>query len=137
MPKLSDTTILGRAIDPAILDRESFSGAYGGEGPESEEALGLAEKIRSLRGKRFASLTAEEAEIARLTLIYAEQWERSLSDSQAQIKEKKAAAKLASMYREMRMRRWGRTVLEQVVAEAQVVEIFPRNRVRQLLDKGA
>lgn len=112
MPSYSDDTLLKRSINSAMLDRESFSDCYDGKGPESVEALRVAKAIQALAGKRMASLTTEERKTAFLALLYAEQWEASLAESQASKKDKKHAQLYADLFREVRIRRWGKTNLE-------------------------
>jgi hypothetical protein len=119
MPRLSDDTILQRAIEPAILDRESFAGAHGGQGKIADDANALANAIRAIQGKRLAKMSESELLTAYRALLYGEQWESSLADSLWPGKNKSDALKNASMFNAVRMRRWGKTTLERELEGAQ------------------
>jgi len=120
MPKLSDDTVLQRAIGDAILDRKDFSDAYGNRGIESEEALSLIASLIALKGKSFKTMTQDEQSIAREAFIYGEQWNEGLI--QARVNTKQSRNRI-DWYREVRIRRWGRTKLESILENTSTISI--------------
>jgi hypothetical protein len=133
VPRLSDNTLLQRAIGPAVNDRESFYEAHHCTGEVAKEARALIAKMKALKGKKLEAMSAEEQDAARLCLIYAEQWESSLADANAPAGKTAMEDPLraARLFREVRLRRWGKTKLEKVIEDSQSVEIFPRNYLFQ------
>lgn len=123
MPKLSDNRILQQAIEPAILDRESYADAVSPKAPEGQQALALAQKFPGLRGKRLDKLTADELETARLVLIFAEQWESGYADANPGEPHKRNALAAAKRSRELRLRLFGQTRFEAMVARTTAVPL--------------
>lgn len=109
MPKFSDDALLQQAISRAALDRESLIDADSGIGEWADQARAVILKFEALRGKRLASLTQDEKEIARLCFIFAERWEQSLADARAYAGSKNVLKpqRAARLFREARLRRWG------------------------------
>jgi hypothetical protein len=126
MPRLSADTLLQRAIWPAVQDRRSLADAYNREGPDAAEALADAKRVQALSGKPFRKLSDEERETARLAFLYAEQWETSLADAQGRDnpKEREACELSARLFREFRLKEWGKTVLEDALETAPSVDIL-------------
>lgn len=131
MPKLSDNTLLTRAIYPAMQDRESYADAVLPESPDGIEALALAQRIQALTGKKLAKLSPDELETARLTFILGEQYEIGFADSKPGREYEQTALKNANLFREVRLRRWGKTVLEAKLANAQSVSVHELLRTAQ------
>ena len=119
MPKLSDDTVLQRAIGDAILDRKDFSDSYG-RSIESEEALSLIVSLIALKGKSFKTMTQDEQSIAREAFIYGEQWNEGLI--QAGVNTKQSRNRI-DWYREVRIRRWGMTKLESILENTSTISI--------------
>lgn len=136
MPKLSDDTLLKRAIEDAVSDRDTFSDAYGRSGPESDEALALIENMRELSGRSFRTMTDAEKLIAHDVFLYAQQWRDSLALAQVRLTEKKYSQLRADRYREVRMRRWGKTKLEHYIETTPMV-ILTDPGVMEMLMKNA
>ncbi len=123
VPRLSDDTLLQKAIRPAIEDRESFADAVSRDSPEGRDALALAERIRGLEGKSIRALNSVENNVARLAFIYAEQWQAGFADSKPGRKYEAHARRYQRLFHEVRVRRWGRTKLEALMASAKSVPV--------------
>lgn len=107
-------------IDNAILDRESFLDAIANTNDEAliKETSGDIARIKAISGLTLRAALAADPETVRLAALYAECWFEGLADAQAGKKERAdAAAKLAKI-RKFRMSQFGRTQMEQMVAEA-------------------
>lgn len=124
MPKLSDDTLLARSLEPAMLDRESFAEAVTRSSPEGVEALALADRIKALRGKKLDQLSPDEERDARAAFLFAQQWEEGFADSKPGKKWETKALLNARLFREVRLRRWGKTQLEARMAEMTPVSAF-------------
>ncbi len=124
MPRISDDTLVQRAIWAAALDRRAMADAYDHQGPEAEKALADAKAVLALRGRRLADLDEEGREYAFLALVWAEQWEESLAESlPAGSAERQGAARTAAAYRKLRLRRFGKTAFETMLKGAVPVPI--------------
>lgn len=124
MPKTSDNARLQQAIEGAILDRESLADAYGYEGSEANEAVADVKRLGSLRRKRLSSMSADALSLAFKALVWAEQWESGLADANPPGSEdRRTAALAAASYRELRLRRWGKTQFEAIMERAVSVPI--------------
>lgn len=123
MPKISDNTLLQRAIEPALNDRTSFLDAVRGDA--DAEAVTKAEivVIGALRGKRLAVLSEDERRAAMLALLFAEQWESSYADSDPKSPAGIQASKGAARFKGARLRLFGRTTFERMVSEAVAVDV--------------
>lgn len=124
MPKLSDDTLLQRAIGPACMERESFADACSNVPADASAAITEMTKIAALKGRCFSELSAEDDEVARLAFIYAELWEASISDSCPGTVQAKTAGKAAKLFREIRIKRWGHTKREAYCSQAKKVSVF-------------
>lgn len=115
MPRISDDTLLAHAIRPAILDRLSLAEAHHGVGEVADEARENANRFRSLVGKKLSSLSSAESDLARLCFIYAEQYEQSRADARVETGRlwKEDPRRRADSFREVRIRRWGKTSFEE------------------------
>jgi hypothetical protein len=125
MPRYSDDTLLQRAIRYAVLDRESLAECYGNEGEWAVIALNVVKKIETLVGKKLVSLTPEDEVTAFNAFVYAEQWQESLANAQALVKERSVALRLVGMFREVRLRRWGKTRQEIILESATLIKFEP------------
>lgn len=123
MPRYSDDTLLRRALVCALLDRESLLDAYSGEGPTADDIRVQIASMQALKGKKLANMTPEEDEAARLAFVYGEQWEDGLADSRPGAETEKAARKNVELFREVRLRRWGKTVHEVAMENSRTVPI--------------
>lgn len=114
MPKMSDDTLLRYAISAAVLDRLSLADAYHGVGVVAESAKASAAQFEALSGKKLAGMSDVETEAARLCFIYAEQYEQSCVDARidAGPRWKEDPERRAASFREVRLRRWGKTRFE-------------------------
>lgn len=121
MPRYSDDTLLGRAITCALLDRESLLDAYGGEGSTADDIRAQIARLESLKGKKFAKMTPAEQLVAMAAFLYGEQWERGLADASPGNETEATCRKNVVLFREVRLRRWGRT--QQEVAMENSVEV--------------
>lgn len=122
MPKFSDDRVLQQSIEPAALDRESYADAVKGS-PEEQDALAMAERTRTLRGKKLAKLAGDDLETARLTLLFAEQYETGFADSNPGEPHKTKALQAAKRIREVRIRLFGRTAFEVMVSRCVSVPV--------------
>jgi hypothetical protein len=86
--------------------------AYGGEGPNADEIRGQIARIQALKGKKLAKMTPEENEAARLAFVFGEQWEAGLADARPGRETEKTARNNVALFREVRIRRWGKTAFE-------------------------
>lgn len=121
----SDDTLLRSAIEAAMLDRESYEDAVRGDTSTMAEARATLEKLKALKGKKLAKMSADERHTAMLAFLYGEQWESSYADSNPGPTWEKKSRALAARYREVRLRRWGKTQLETILAAAKSVTVFP------------
>ena len=126
MSRYSDNYLLQKAIDDAILDRDSFSDAYSRTGAESDEALELIRKMEALKGKSILILTDDERLTAYYSFLYAEQWRKSLSEAQAAASEIKFSAAWARRFNEVRLRKWGMSKLERLMSQANTVSMHDK-----------
>jgi hypothetical protein len=124
MSKLSDNTLLQRAIRPACLDRMTFAEACSNDVDEvaiiHAEIVGIA----SLKGKRLSALSPAQDELARLAFLYAESYEISLADSCPGTDEAKRSLAKARQFRDTRRKRWGKTHLETYMENSKSVSVF-------------
>jgi hypothetical protein len=123
VPRYSDDSLLRRALVCALLDRESLLDAYSGEGPTADDIRVQIANMQALRGKKLANMTPEEDETARLAFVYGEQWEAGLADVRPGPETEKAARKNIELFREVRVRRWGKTVHEAAMENSVSVPI--------------
>ncbi|KVP39671.1 hypothetical protein [Burkholderia ubonensis] len=112
MPRYSDDTLLRRATEAALLDRESLLDAYAGEGPTADNIRTEIAGLKALKGKKLAKMSPEEYHAAFLAFVYAEQWEQSLADSSPGKETEADCRKNVTLFREVRLRRWGKTRYE-------------------------
>ncbi|KVP96839.1 hypothetical protein WJ97_13245 [Burkholderia ubonensis] len=112
MPRYSDDTLLKRALTCALLDRESLLDAYGGEGTTAVEIRTQIASLQAIQGKKLAKMTPAEYHAACLAFIYGEQWEQGLADSSPGKETEATCRKNVALFREVRLRRWGKTRLE-------------------------
>jgi hypothetical protein len=120
----SDNTLLAKAIQPAINDRETYADAVGRDSISGVEALDEAARIALLRRKKLENLSITEMKDAMLTFIFAEQYELGFADCHPGLEYEKRARKHAALYREVRLRRWGKTPMEKMMDGAKSVSIF-------------
>lgn len=123
MPKLTDDTLLQRAIVAAIEDRKSLAAAYHNEGEHAADAMSTAAAIRALKGVKLAAMTPEQLQVVAQAFVFAEQWEQSLADSNEGSRFATESLRNVRLYREVRMRRWGRTQLEEHMANCVAVDV--------------
>lgn len=123
MPKLSDDTILQRAINPAVQDRVSLADAYNNEGPDAAEALAMAKAFEALRKVKLRDMTNEQLRDAFRVFVFAEQWEQSLADCSPGKRVVKECLKNVSLFREVRLRLWGTTAFEDAIANCKAVDV--------------
>lgn len=133
MPKLSDDSLLKRAIEDAVSDRDSFSEAYSRTGAESDKAVALISKIRALKDKSFKTMTDNDLLIARQTFLYAEQWRDGLAQAQINAADRKFSCDWARRFREVRMRKWGKTKLEHILDTTRSISLFDRTAVENMM----
>lgn len=112
------------AITPAINDRDSFADAVGRDSDDGIEALRDAESFEKLRGRKIESLSEVERRIAMSIFLFAEQYETGFADSNPGKKYEIKSRKEAARYREVRLRRWGKTHLENIIENSKPVSIF-------------
>jgi hypothetical protein len=125
MPKLSDETLFARALPLAIQDRIALSQSYARGSEHATNALLEAKAMSALKGKKLADLSEEEQGVAFNALVCAELWEDGLADANAAADRRVArdCARAARLYREMRLRRWGQTRIEQMMANSSPVAV--------------
>lgn len=124
MPRYSDDTLLKTAIEAAMLDRESFEDAVRGDAGAQAAARETLEKLKALKGKKLAAMSADEQHTAMLAFLYGEQWEIGYADCNPGPEYEKKSRAVAARYREVRLRRWGKTQLEVLLESATPVSIF-------------
>ena len=112
MPRYSDDTLVQRAIECALLDRESLLDAYSGEGPIADDIRAQIAGIYAIKGKKLAKMTPAEDESARIAMIYGEQWESTLADASPGAETEATCRKNVALFKEVRLRRWGKTQFE-------------------------
>lgn len=123
MPRLTPDSILQKAIEPAVLDRVSLAEAYSNTGECAENALAQAESIRGLKGKALKNMSEAELRTAFLTLVSAEQWERSLAQAEGGLTHGKKALIEANGFRALRLAIMGKSAFETAVENAEAVDI--------------
>lgn len=130
-------TALNLAIPLAIEDRIEMAAAYGGEGPEAEEAIAMCKSLSSLKGVRVASFTTEQRELARLALCYAEQYLDGYIDATkgAYPKETQQARRKRMRIREVRFHHFGPTYIESMSKDGVLVDSL--DYVRDLFKKDS
>ena len=122
MPRLAPDDLLQRALWAAAEDRRSLSQAYGNEGPDAQAAITEAKAILALKNRRIRDLDADALRQAFLAFLYAEQYEQSLADAQADQVLIRRSLRAARRYRVTRRALWGRTVLEAAMERAVMVD---------------
>jgi hypothetical protein len=71
VPRYSDDTLVQRAREWALLDRESLLDAYSGEGPQADTIREEIAGLTAIKGKKLAKMTSNERHAAMLALLYA------------------------------------------------------------------
>lgn len=125
MPRVTPDSVLQKAIQAAVLDRESLADAYSNEGEWADEAKCEATQMQALRGKRLKNMSEDELKTAFKVFVYAEQWERSLSDAEGPSVYGKKALAEANTFRDVRLAIMGRSAFEAAMADATPVAVFP------------
>ncbi|WP_060192696.1 hypothetical protein [Burkholderia ubonensis] len=123
MPRYSDDTLLSRALTCALLDRESLLDAYGGEGPTADEIRTQIASLEALKGKKLARMTPAEQLTAMEAFLYGEQWEQGLADSSPGKETEASCRKNVTLFREVRVRRWGKTQQEVAMENSAVIPL--------------
>lgn len=123
MPKLSDNTLFKRAIVTAVQDRESFADCYPRNSPEWTDARQQAEALHALTGKRLSSLNEDDWQLAFKAFVFAEQWEDGLADANRGSPYGGESQRAARLFREVRLRLWGRTQLEAALENTTTVSV--------------
>jgi hypothetical protein len=130
MPKLSDNTLFQRAIVLAVQDRISLSDAYPENSEHWRSAREEALQIRALKGRHIDELGEDEQNAGFLAFVHAEQWVESLAESNPGPKVEEENRRALRLFREVRLRRWGKTQLEAMMENAVSVD------VRKLMENG-
>ena len=131
MPRLSDNTLFQRAVVLAIQDRNALADAYPKGSPHGLEAREEARRIQALKGKHIDALTDADQPDAFAAFVNAELWVSGLiGTNQGKAVEDDSRRQLR-LFREVRLRRWGKTQLEVMMETARSVD------VRTLAEKGA
>jgi hypothetical protein len=112
VPRYSDDTLVQRAREWALLDRESLLDAYSGEGPAADTIREEIAGLTAIKGKKLAKMTSNELRAAILALLYGQQWEQSLADSAPGKETEARCRKNVALFQEVRHRLWGKTRLE-------------------------
>ncbi len=125
MPKMSDDTLLRYAIVAAVQDRLTLADAYSGRGEVAEAAVASSARFEALKGKPLARMSDAEIEDARLCFVFGEQYEQSRVDARVEAgrRWREDPKRRAASFREVRLRRWGRTRLEALMDGASSVEL--------------
>jgi hypothetical protein len=136
MPRLSLETVVLRALNAAVQDRESLSNCYQKDDLEHDEFRAKAKAFQTLvgklakRGSTLSKLSLADQALAFEVLVCAEQHEDSLADAHHRrgqyAQESLVAAKL---YRNYRLRHWGKTSMEAMVERSVVVSLHNLHRV--------
>ncbi|MBK3780339.1 hypothetical protein G3A43_08715 [Paraburkholderia aspalathi] len=135
MPKLSDDTLFERALPLAIQDRIALSHSYESQSEHAKNALLEAKAMRELKGKKLVQLSEDEQLVAFNVLFCAELWQDGLAEANIKADRKVFAdcSRSARLFREMRLRRWGRTKFEQMADNSVSVDV--RKLMEMPLDK--
>lgn len=141
MPRLSLKTVLLRAIEPAVQDRESLADCYQGDAPYRAKVLVDVERVRELEGvlrkhrKPLAELPEETQRLCFAVLCWAQQYEAGLAEANHHRGGfgKKAQAE-ADLFRSTRLAHFGRSEMEVFIAESKTVGI---SEIREAIDREA
>jgi hypothetical protein len=123
MPKLSDNTLFQRAIPLAVQDRISLSDAYPENSDHWVSAREETRQIRALKGRHIDELGEDEQHAGFMALVHAEQWVESLADANPGPKVEEESRRALRLFREVRLRRWGKTQLEAMMENAVSVDV--------------
>lgn len=123
MPRITADSILQKAIEPATLDRISLADAYSNTGEHAEKALEEAKSIRSLKGKKLEKMSEAELKTAFQTLVWAEQWERSLAQADGGSVYGKKALADANVFSTLRLAIMGKSAFETAIENAKAVDV--------------
>lgn len=121
----------------AVRDRESYLDAWSGTGNVAVLTQTNAEIVRfnAFKGVTFKRYLESDKEGVRLALLCAEGWYESLADAQAG-KEKKYATHMFRRVNELRMKLFGRTRLEAMLADCEKFVIVPIHKVQARIQSG-
>jgi hypothetical protein len=130
MPKLTGDTLLQRALEAAINDRESLAESYGKNDPERKQFLSVAKAFQTLRGKKLKDMDDASRTLAWQALYAAEHWEESLADSnhmRGPIADD--CMRKVRLYKQFRHAEFGKTtheVMEENTTAVPITEILAR-----------
>lgn len=116
---------LNLAIPLAILDREDMEQACGYEGPEAQAAAQAVIDLRKLGRVSPANFTRAERELARMCLLWGEQYLEGYIESHQgrDVAATNKAIKEKAQIRAVRLEHFGTTTGEQWCANATAVEV--------------
>lgn len=117
--------LLRQAVNDAVRDRESLACAFGEDTPEGINALKDAERVKAISGVDWHKMNADQREMVRCVLLWAEQDRIDIDP------------KLAALYRQERVRRWGKTYLEGLDADpaTQTFNVMSAKGLRGMIDE--
>lgn len=130
MPRLSLKTVLLRAIDPALQDRESLADCHSKRDPFRAVCLENVERIKALRvtlqesRKPVTELPEDLRSLCFSVLVWAAQWEDSVADANHR---KGAYAKQcmadAQLFKSTRLKHFGPSRLEADLEKSELLDI--------------
>jgi hypothetical protein len=136
MPRLSLETVVLRALNAAVQDRESLSNCYQKDDLEHDEFRAKAKAFQTLvgklakRGSTLSKLSLADQTLAFEVLVCAEQHEDSLAAANHyKGGDAQAALVAAKLYRTYRLRHWGKTSMEALVEASVGVNVQDLHRV--------
>lgn len=114
------------AVPWAVLDREDMARAYGYEGPEAAEAKKSCVDLKAMQGLKPGKFNAEQREIARLALLWAEQYLFGYMNAIKDFDKTEFAVsrKHWRRIRQVRMEHFGKTKGEAMCQCAELVDVF-------------
>lgn len=112
MSLIPEDSLLKKAIKAAVNDRESFIGAVRHSQWLVAQASNERSQLLALRGKRLSAMTADELKTAMLAFFYGERGEARVAREKPMTPVGRSAATAAARFREVRLRRWGKTWIE-------------------------
>lgn len=118
-------TALKIAIPLAIHDREAMAEAYGFEGQEADAAIQACRDMKMLRGVKPANFTANQRELARLALLWGEQYLQGFMEAviDSDPAEFNLARKRHQQIRGVRFSHFGKTSIEAAMQNCSLVDV--------------
>lgn len=118
-------TALKIAIPLAIQDREAMAEAHGFEGQDADAAMQACRDMKKLHGVKPATFTADQRELARMTLLWGEQYLQGFMEAviDSDPAEFNLARKRRQQIRGVRFLHFGKTSIEAAMQNCSLVDV--------------